>query len=61
MRTPVDQVEDLGRVEKLLEASQELHPLVVSAFRVDEDQEGTGTRRGTGGLPEACRKSTVSV
>lgn len=53
VRPAVDQVEDLSRVEELLEASEEFHPLVVTTFGVDKDQEGTGAGRGAGGLPEA--------
>ena len=52
VRPAVDQVEDLSWVEELLELAEELDPLVVSAFGVDEDQERAGARRG-GGLPEA--------
>lgn len=57
VRPAVDQVKDLRRVEQLLEATQELHPLVVAAFGVDEDQEGAGTRGGAGGLPETCSRA----
>lgn len=34
----VHQVKDLSRVEKLLELAEELHPLVVTAFGVAQDQ-----------------------
>jgi len=52
LRASVHQVEDLRRVQQLLELAEELHPLVVSTFRVDQDQQGAGAR-GRGGLPEA--------
>lgn len=47
----VHQVEDLSRVQKLLELAEELHPLVVAALGVHQDQERAGTR-SRGGLPE---------
>lgn len=43
VRPTVDQVKDLSRVEELFEASQEFHSLVVTTFRIDKNQEGTGT------------------
>lgn len=43
VRPTVDQVKNLSRVEELLEASQEFHSLVVTTFRIDKNQEGTGT------------------
>lgn len=50
----IHEVEDLGRVEELLEFAQELDALVVPTLGVDESQEGTGAGGGTGGLPEPC-------
>ena len=38
-RSAVHQIENLGRIEKLLEASQKLDALIVARFRIDEDQE----------------------
>ncbi|TNN79068.1 hypothetical protein EYF80_010747 [Liparis tanakae] len=62
VRPAVDQVEDLSRVEELLEAPEEFHPLVVTAFGVDKDQEGTGAGRGAGSTnqsrPAAMRRKS---
>lgn len=44
-RTAVHQIKHLSRVEELLELAQELDTLIVPAFGVDENQEGTGTGR----------------
>lgn len=49
----VHEVKDLGRVQQLLESSEELHTLVVPAFGIDEDQQWTRAGRRTCGLPEA--------
>lgn len=54
VRAPVHEVEDLGRVEELLELAQKLDALVVPALGVDEGQERAGAGRGAGGLPETC-------
>lgn len=52
MRPTVHEVKDLGRVEQLFKAAQELDALVVSTLTVDEHQERAGAGRRTGGLPE---------
>lgn len=51
---PIHEVEDLGRVEELLELAQKLDTLVVPALGVDKGQERAGAGRGAGGLPETC-------
>lgn len=42
--TSVHQVKDLSRVEELLELAEKLHPLVVTAFGVAQDQERAAAR-----------------
>lgn len=37
----VHQVKDLSRVQELLELAEKLHPLVVAAFGVAQDQQRT--------------------
>lgn len=54
MGAPIHEVEDLGRVEELLELAQKLDALIVPALGVDEGQERAGAGRGAGGLPETC-------
>lgn len=54
VRAPVHEVEDLGRIEKLLELAQKLDTLVVPALGVDKGQERAGAGGGAGGLPETC-------
>ena len=41
----VHQVEDLGRVEELLEAAEKLDALVIARLGVDEDEEGGAALR----------------
>ena len=55
LRSSVHQVKHLRRVQELLELAEELHPLVVSTFGVDQDQQRTGARC-RGGLPEAWKE-----
>lgn len=49
----IHEVEDLGRVQQLLESPEELHALVVPALGIDEDQQWACAGWGAGGLPEA--------
>lgn len=52
----VHQVKHLRRVQQLLEASQELDPLIVSALGVDKHQQRAGAGRRAGRLPETFRR-----
>ena len=38
-RSAIHQIKDLGWIEQLLEASQELDALIVAGFGIDKDQE----------------------
>lgn len=53
-RPAIHEVEDLGGIEQLLEASQELDALIVPGFGVDEDQERRAALR-TDGFPRFVR------
>ena len=46
----IHKIKDLSWVEKLLEAAEELHTLVVAALGVDKDEEGAAAPV-LGGLP----------
>lgn len=54
----VHQIKDLRRVQQLLEAPQELDPLIVSALGVDKHQQRAGAGRRAGRLPETFRRTS---
>jgi len=50
-RTRRDEIEDLGRIQQLLESSQELHSLIVPRLGVHENEQGREVAPGTGHIP----------